>query len=234
MLARRQIERAKVAVLVIDAAEGVTSGDLAIAGTIWELGRAAVVAGQQVGPPGPRGAAGEAREVLAAARRAAGRPGPGQCLGPLGPRGREALPGSRPHPRGPPAPARHRRGQSALRGRGRRAPSPRQRRASPGRCTTPPRWRPARRPSCSSPTGRWNAGHLPALPREPAPRGSGPRRGAGAPGRPQARFLPKIACPCRFDSLYFTHFFSLRAEPRADRQQGLEKARDLGLQVVQR
>ncbi len=44
MMARRQIERAQVAVLVIDAAGGVTSGDLAIAGSIWELGRAAVVA----------------------------------------------------------------------------------------------------------------------------------------------------------------------------------------------
>jgi GTP-binding protein len=44
MMARRQIERAQVAVLVIDAAQGVTSGDLAIAGTIWELGRVAVVA----------------------------------------------------------------------------------------------------------------------------------------------------------------------------------------------
>lgn len=44
MLARRQIERALVAVLVLDAAQGATSGDLAIAGTIWELGRAAVVA----------------------------------------------------------------------------------------------------------------------------------------------------------------------------------------------
>jgi len=44
MMARRQIERAQVAVLVVDAAAGVTSGDLAIAGTIWELGRAAVVA----------------------------------------------------------------------------------------------------------------------------------------------------------------------------------------------
>ncbi|HVT57449.1 MAG TPA: ribosome biogenesis GTPase Der [Thermoanaerobaculia bacterium] len=44
MMARRQIERAQVAVLVIDAAQGVTSGDMAIGGTIWELGRAAVVA----------------------------------------------------------------------------------------------------------------------------------------------------------------------------------------------
>jgi GTP-binding protein len=44
MMARRQIERCQVAVLVIDAAQGVTSGDLAIAGSIWELGRAAVVA----------------------------------------------------------------------------------------------------------------------------------------------------------------------------------------------
>jgi len=44
MMARRQIERAKVVVLVIDAAEGVTSGDLAIAGAAWELGRTVVVA----------------------------------------------------------------------------------------------------------------------------------------------------------------------------------------------
>jgi GTP-binding protein len=44
MMARRQIERAEVALLVVDAAQGITSGDLAIAGTIWELGRAAVVA----------------------------------------------------------------------------------------------------------------------------------------------------------------------------------------------
>jgi GTPase len=44
MMARRQIERAQVAVLVIDASQGVSGGDLAIAGTIWELGRAAVVA----------------------------------------------------------------------------------------------------------------------------------------------------------------------------------------------
>ncbi len=43
MMARRQIERAEVALLVIDAGQGITSGDLAIAGTIWELGRAAVV-----------------------------------------------------------------------------------------------------------------------------------------------------------------------------------------------
>jgi GTP-binding protein len=44
MMARRQIERAQVAVLVVDAAAGVTSGDMAIAGSIWELGRASVVA----------------------------------------------------------------------------------------------------------------------------------------------------------------------------------------------
>ena len=43
MMARRQIERAEVAILMIDAAQGITSGDLGIAGTIWELGRAAVV-----------------------------------------------------------------------------------------------------------------------------------------------------------------------------------------------
>jgi GTP-binding protein len=44
MMARRQVERCQIAVLVIDGAQGVTSGDLAIAGTAWEVGRAVVVA----------------------------------------------------------------------------------------------------------------------------------------------------------------------------------------------
>ncbi len=43
MMARRQIESADLALLVVDAADGVTGGDLAIAGAAWELGRAAVV-----------------------------------------------------------------------------------------------------------------------------------------------------------------------------------------------
>ena len=43
MMARRQIDRAEVAVLVIEAPSGVTSGDLAVAGEIWDAGRAAVV-----------------------------------------------------------------------------------------------------------------------------------------------------------------------------------------------
>lgn len=44
MMARRQIERARLAVLVVDAADGVTTGDLSVAGAIWEMGRPAVVA----------------------------------------------------------------------------------------------------------------------------------------------------------------------------------------------
>jgi GTP-binding protein len=44
MLARRQIERAEVAILVVEAQSGITTGDLAVAGAIWEAGRAAVVA----------------------------------------------------------------------------------------------------------------------------------------------------------------------------------------------
>ena len=44
MFARRQMERAQLVVLLIDAADGVTTGDLTIAGTAWELGRAVVVA----------------------------------------------------------------------------------------------------------------------------------------------------------------------------------------------
>ena len=43
MMAQRQIDRAEVAILVVDAAQGITSGDMAIAGAIWEKGRAAVV-----------------------------------------------------------------------------------------------------------------------------------------------------------------------------------------------
>ena len=43
MMARRQLEQADLALLVVDASQGVTSGDLAIAGTAWELGRACVV-----------------------------------------------------------------------------------------------------------------------------------------------------------------------------------------------
>lgn len=44
LFARRQMERADLAVLVIDAAAGITSGDMTIAGQAWELGRAVVVA----------------------------------------------------------------------------------------------------------------------------------------------------------------------------------------------
>ena len=43
MMAQRQIERAQAALLVIDASQGVTSGDLAIAGVIHERARACVV-----------------------------------------------------------------------------------------------------------------------------------------------------------------------------------------------
>lgn len=44
MLARRQIERAELVVLVIDANQGVTSGDLAIAQAAWQAGRSMLVA----------------------------------------------------------------------------------------------------------------------------------------------------------------------------------------------
>ncbi|REJ82143.1 MAG: ribosome biogenesis GTPase Der [Acidobacteria bacterium] len=44
LLARRQIEQADVAILVVDASQGITTGDMAIAGSIWELGRGAAVA----------------------------------------------------------------------------------------------------------------------------------------------------------------------------------------------
>ena len=43
MMARRQAEQADLAILVLEAPMGVTSGDMAIAGTVWELGRAVLV-----------------------------------------------------------------------------------------------------------------------------------------------------------------------------------------------
>ncbi len=43
MMARRQIERCELALLVVDGSERIGSGDLSIAGAIWELGRSAVV-----------------------------------------------------------------------------------------------------------------------------------------------------------------------------------------------
>ena len=42
MLARRQIERAELVVLVVDASQGVAAGDLAIADAAWQAGRSAV------------------------------------------------------------------------------------------------------------------------------------------------------------------------------------------------
>jgi GTP-binding protein len=43
LMARRQLESADVAILVVEAPQGVTSSDLAIAGAILEAGRAAIV-----------------------------------------------------------------------------------------------------------------------------------------------------------------------------------------------
>ena len=43
MMARRQIDQAEVVLLVVSAEDGITSGDLTIAGTAWEMGRAVVV-----------------------------------------------------------------------------------------------------------------------------------------------------------------------------------------------
>ncbi len=43
MMARRQIERSDLAIVVVDASQGITSGDLAISGTAWELGKASVI-----------------------------------------------------------------------------------------------------------------------------------------------------------------------------------------------
>ena len=44
LFARRQLERADLAILVVDSSAGVTTGDLAIAGTAWDMGRPVVVA----------------------------------------------------------------------------------------------------------------------------------------------------------------------------------------------
>ncbi len=44
MLAQRQIERAELVVLVIDASDGITTGDLAIADAAWQAGRSSIIA----------------------------------------------------------------------------------------------------------------------------------------------------------------------------------------------
>ena len=44
MLARRQIERAELVVLTVDASHGITNGDLAIGDAAWQAGRPAVIA----------------------------------------------------------------------------------------------------------------------------------------------------------------------------------------------
>ena len=44
MLAQRQIERAELVVLVIDASDGITTGDLAIANAAWQAGRSSIIA----------------------------------------------------------------------------------------------------------------------------------------------------------------------------------------------
>ncbi len=44
LFARRQMDQAQVVVVVIDASRGVTTGDMAIAGEAWDLGRGVVVA----------------------------------------------------------------------------------------------------------------------------------------------------------------------------------------------
>ena len=42
LFARRQMERADVVVLVVDASQGILTGDLSIAGEAWELGRGVI------------------------------------------------------------------------------------------------------------------------------------------------------------------------------------------------
>ena len=152
MMARRQIERSEVAVLVIDAAEGVTSGDLAIAGTIWELGRAAVVAINKWDLLDD-----EKREKLElsvrAARRAAGDAGAGQRLGAHAAAGSRSSGRRSTGPRRLPPQARHRPAQPPVREFTKKVARPRSA-ARPGSSITPPRSRPRRRPSCCSPTGR--------------------------------------------------------------------------------
>ncbi|MEZ5313104.1 MAG: GTPase, partial [Thermoanaerobaculia bacterium] len=43
LMAKRQVERAELALLVVEAPQGIGTGDLAIAGAIWQAGRAAIV-----------------------------------------------------------------------------------------------------------------------------------------------------------------------------------------------
>ena len=150
MMARRQIERAQVGVLVLDAAQGVTSGDLAMAGLVWELGRAAVVAVNKWDLLDDEGRerleAGWPRlaELLADPPRVNVSALTGRGVEKLFPAVDRALAALRPGSAPPSSTACSRR-------RWRAHDRPRSA-ASPGSSTTRPRCRARRRPSCCSPT----------------------------------------------------------------------------------
>ena len=185
MMARRQIERARVVVLVIDAADAVTTGDLAIAGSAWELGRAVVVAINKWDLLDEE-ARRAARALLPAPRRAALGAGTGQRLGADRPRDRQALPGDRPRARGPRNPARHRRDQPPARGGAAPAQAAGGRRQGlEGLLRHPGHHRAADLHAVRQPQPAAQP-LLPPLPGEPVPRGARPAGRAGAPGDPRA------------------------------------------------
>ena len=210
----RALERADVALLVIDAAEGFTDQDARVASLARERGCAVARARQQVGPrPREPGVARNGRCRRAIAPRAAlhvRRPGARgvredrrRASAALFERVRRLHAASR-------APDRHRRAEPLARARD-RAPRARDGAAGPrasGRSSSSTRRRPARgrRPSCCSAPSPTRCSQLPPLPREPAARvlRAGGHAGAPAPAvaalihsRPRETRTKELQCPRR-------------------------------------
>jgi len=182
LFARRQMQRADVVVLTLDASAGVLSSDLAIAGEAWELGRGVVVAVNKWDLVDD-----EARDrlELGTAGRAAGGAAAGKPLRPHRPPRRPAAAGRGHRPGTPAAGAQDQRGQPDLRGR-RRPPSASTggRQALAALLRHPGFDRSADLHALRQP----DAGpqrHLPAVPGEPATRALRSRWHAGAAGDPK-------------------------------------------------
>ena len=188
MMARRQIERAELAVLVIDAAAGVTTrrpGDRR-----HDLGARAGVVSRSTSGTCSTTTARELERVWPRLDEMLGRRA-GQRLGRERPGRAKLLPAVderlSAHAR-----ARHRRGQPAVRAR-RRAPPARRRPGKPWKLYYATQVATGRRPSCSSPTAPSPAVDLPPLPRELGAARARSARRAGAAGDPK-RVSGKARC----------------------------------------
>ena len=178
--AERAIERAHVALLVLDASQGFTGEDKRIAARVMEVGRGLVVVANKWDLVEERDRAFKELSEAAGALRA------GADAADLGDWGhRRASPARRPHAgaRALEPPGAHGKGQ---RGRGRRAG----RTAGAGRGPVPVRHAGGRRaPAVRAVRGRAARGELPAVPRGPSP--TRPR----SRGRPDRYPLPPGPAP---------------------------------------